>query len=134
MNQVEEQVTTTQSNPGGASSSSGQPGVAAVKMVTLETPPESRTLEVFDLTTPRDSEDDGSYPWRVGMVLVEEETEDYVETEDDEEVFMDCIEPAVPVPCGTTIVAMDLQDEEEELFVRMVRHEETGKRVLPDHP
>ena len=125
VNQVEEQTTATQSNPGGASSSSGQPGAAAVKMVRLETPPESRTLEVFDLTTPRDSDDDGSYPWRVGMVLAEEEAEDYMETEGGEEVFMDCIEPAVLVPDGTAIVALDLQDEEEELFVQMVRHEET---------
>ena len=54
------------------------------------------------------------------MVLAEEETEDHMETEDDEEVFMDCIEPAVLVPYGTTIVAMDLQDEEEELFVQML--------------
>ena len=35
------------------------------------------------------------------------------------------IEPAILVPDGTVIVAMDLQDEDEELYVQMVRHEET---------
>ena len=59
------------------------------------------------------------------MIRTEDEIEDYMETEDDEEMFMDCIEPAVLVPDGTVIVAMDLQDEEEELYVQMVRHEET---------
>ena len=58
------------------------------------------------------------------MIRTEDEIEDYMETEDDEEMFMDCIEPAVLVPDGTVIVAMDLQDEEEELYVQMVRHEE----------
>ena len=58
------------------------------------------------------------------MIRLEDEIEIHMEADDDEEKFMDCIEPAVLVPDGTAIVAMDLQDEEEEL-VQMVRHEET---------
>ena len=69
VNQIEDQ----QQNPGGASSSStgGQATAqssttANVKMVRLETPPDTPSMEVFDLTTPRD--DRSGYPWRVGMM------------------------------------------------------------------
>lgn len=69
--QVEEHT-----NPGSASSSStGNTGgrgaastnTASVKMVRLEAPRGASSLEVFDLTTPRDERSE-NYPWRVGMV------------------------------------------------------------------
>ena len=46
-----------------------------------------------------------------------------MDIQDEYDVFMDCIEPAVLVPDGTVIVAMDLQDKEEETFVQIVRDE-----------
>ena len=116
VNQVEEQLPAG-GNPGGASSSSqgGQTiTTSSVKMVRLETPPESRSLEIFDLTTPRGSEEAAVPPWRVGMIrfeLVEDEFKEAQEEWKDEEKFMDCI----------SVVAMDLQDSSDEKVVRMVR-------------
>ena len=41
---------------------------------------------------------------------------------------MDCHEPEVDVPQGVSIVALDLQDsEEDELQVNMVKIEEAGQ-------
>ena len=126
VNQVEEQQ-----NAGGASSSStGQTGstgatttTASVKMVRLQTPPDASSLEVFDLTTPR-GEGSESFPWRVGMIEVEVyEKEEFYETEEHE--YHDCYEPAVEVPGGVAIVAMDLQDA-EEMAVNMVKKQEDG--------
>ena len=118
VNQVEEQT-----NPGGASSSSTgagpstvQSSTAIVKMVRIEAPPGTPSMEVFDLTTPRGSGD--NFPWRVGMVRCEQD-EGY-ETADEE--YMECHEPRVDVPAGVSIVAMDLQDD-EELYVNMVKIE-----------
>ena len=126
VNQVEDQ----QQNPGGASSSStgGQTtaqssataNTANVKMVRLETPPDTPSMEVFDLTTPRD--DRSGYPWRVGMIWCDHQVDGYEVTDDE---YMDCYEPMVDVPLGVSIVALDLQDsEEEELQVNMVKIEE----------
>ena len=128
-NQVEEQWPA--SNLGGTSASSssaqnttGQAGQTAVKttvqMVRLSTPPESSRLEIFDLTTPRDEDEERkNYPWRVGAIEVEAE-EIYDEITEEDEVFMDCIEPVVLVPHGITVVAMDLQDDLEEKQIQMV--------------
>ena len=126
VNQIEEQV-----NPGGASSSStgmtGQtstiPTTASVKMVRLETPPEARSMEIFDLTTPRDSGDaSSSYPWRVGMIQVEDhEVGEFFDP--DESEYMDCHEPVVKAPAGVAIIAMDLQDERPDYMVNMVKIE-----------
>ena len=123
VNQVEEQQ-----NPGGASSSStGNAGsttaTASVKMVRLETPPDASSLEIFDLTTPRGNQSD-SFPWRVGMVEVEQcEVEEFYEAEEFE--YHECYEPAVEVPGDVAIVAMDLQDnEEKEMSVNMVRRQD----------
>lgn len=101
-------------------------------MVRLEMPPESRSLEIFDLTTPRGSDEEACYPWRVGVILFEEDRETYIQDEYDE--FTDGVEPAAPVPDGTVIVAMDLQDEEEETFVQVVRDGSENKRCMSDHP
>ena len=126
MNQIEDQ----QQNLGGASSSStgGQAtaqssataNTANVKMVRLETPPDTPSMEVFDLTTPRD--DRSGYPCRVGMIWCDHQVDGYEVTDDE---YMDCYEPMVDVPLGVSIVALDLQDsEEEELQVNMVKIEE----------
>ena len=126
VNQIEDQ----QQNPGGASSSStgGQAtaqssataNTANVKMVRLETPPDTPSMEVFDLTTPRD--DRSGYPWRVGMIWCDHQVDGYEVTDDE---YVDCYEPMVDVPLGVSIVALDLQDsEEEELQVNMVKIEE----------
>ena len=121
-NQVEEQQ-----NPGGASSSStGNTGggatmtTASGKMVRLQTPPDAASLEVFDLTTPQEEQGD-NFPWRVGMVTVElYETEEFYDI--DEFEYQERFEPTVEVPDDVAIVAMDLQDvEEEEMIVSMVR-------------
>ena len=124
VNQIEETT-----NLGGASSSStGNAGgggaattqTASVKMVRLETPPEASSLEVFDLTTPR-GESVEAHPWRVGMVEVIEENFEIEEFYDMEEgEFEDCYEPTVDVPNGVTIIAMELQDIEEQMAVNMV--------------
>ena len=121
VNQVEEQ-----SNPGGASSSSTgagpstvQSSAANVKMVRIETPPGTPSMEVFDLTTPRGSGD--NFPWRVGMIRCEQDED--CETADEE--YMECHEPRVDVPAGVSIVAMDLQDD-DELYVNMVKVEEAS--------
>ena len=132
-------------NLGGASSSStGHAGgggagtattqTASVKMVRLETPPEARSLEVFDLTTPRD-EGTEAQPWRVGMVEVIEENfevEEFYDMEESE--FPECYEPTLEIPSGATVIAMDLQDEEEQMAVNMVRmnyeEEENENRCL----
>ena len=121
MNQIEEQP-----NPGGASSSStGNTGggttttTASVKMVRLQTPPEAASLEALDLTAPRGEQGD-NFPWRVGMVTMElYEIEEFYDAEESE--FQECYEPRVEVPDDVAIVAMDLQDEDEELVVSMVR-------------
>ena len=44
----------------------------------------------------------------------------YDEINEEDEVFMDCIEPVVLVPHGITVVAMDLQDDLEEKQIQMV--------------
>ena len=134
VNQVEEQQ-----NAGGASSSStgynasnagATTTTASVKMVRLQTPPEAASLEVFDLTTPREERGE-DFPWRVGMIEVEiREMEEFYEAEGSE--YFDCYEPAVEVPDEVTIVAMDLQDP-EEMMVSMVRrqdHEENGNCLI----
>ena len=105
---------------GGASSSStGQTGAAtsstpmttaSVKMVRMATPPDTRSLEIFDLTG--SGSEDNEFPWRVGMIEVGNEVTD--------EEFYDCVEPVVSIPLGVAIVAMDLQDESEEKLVQMV--------------
>ena len=130
VNQVEEQQ-----NPGGATSSStGNTGggatttTASVKMVRLQTPPDAGSLEVFDLITPREERGD-NFPWRVGMVTMELcEMEEFYDVEEFE--YQECFEPTVEVPDNVAIVAMDLQDvEEEEMIVSMVRtqdNEATG--------
>ena len=126
VSQVEEQLPTGV-NPGGASSSSqgGQTvSTSSVKMVRLETPPESRSLEIFDLTTPRGSDETAMPPWRVGVIrveLIENDTRDATEVWSGDEEFLDCIEPVVLVPDGIAVVAMDLQDNNEEKMVQMVR-------------
>ena len=106
--------------PGGASSSSGQGGqtvtTSSVKMVRLETPPESRSLEIFDLTTPRKSGESPTPPWRVGMIqfeLVEDEFKDMQEELKEDEEFMDCIEPVVDPfqPIGQKLSSKDLSTE-----------------------
>ena len=131
VNQVEEQQ-----NPGGASSSStNNPGsttaTASVKMVRLQTPPDAPSLEVFDLTTPRREQGD-NFPSRVGMVSMDYEMEKFYEGEESE--YQECHEPAVEVPEDVAIVAMDLQDtEENEMVVSMVRrqdHEEAGSCLI----
>ena len=105
MSQVEQ--TPAGANPGGASSASGQGGLtvttSSVKMVRLETPPESRSLEIFNLTTPRESGEAPVPPWRVGMMqfeLMEDEFKDMREELKEDEEFMECIEPVVLVPDG----------------------------------
>ena len=113
VNQIEEQQVT---NPGPAIQ------YASVKMVRLETPPEAASLEVFDLTTPRQNGEEDTHPWRVGMVSIEDESEEFYEIEEDE--YKECHEPTVDVPRHVAIVAMELQDE--ELEVNMVKLEETG--------
>ena len=71
-------------------------------------------------TTPRD-ENAEAYPWRVGMVEVIEENFEIEEFYDMEEgEFEDCYEPTVDVPNGVTIIAMELQDIEEQMAVNMV--------------
>ena len=118
VNQIEEQT-----NPGGASSSStgagpstAQGSTANVKMVRIETPPGTPSMEVFDLTTPRGSGD--NFPWRVGMIRWKQD-EDF---ETAYEEYMECHEPRVDVPAGVSIVAMDLQDD-EDFYVNMVKIE-----------
>ena len=56
----------------------------------LETPPESRSLEIFDLTTPRSSGEASVPPWRVGMIQFElmDEFKDMQEELKEEEEFM----------------------------------------------
>ena len=110
---------------GGASSSGGQQGTptvtttSSVKMVRLLTPPDSHSLEIFDLTEGGSGSDDIGHPWRVGMIRKAYESED--ETEGCWSEFEECIEPVVDIPEGVSIVAMDLQDETEEQLVQMVR-------------
>ena len=133
VNQVEDN---TNINAGGASSSStGQAGSGqasgtghqtSIKMVRLETPPDVNSVEIFDLTTPRE-ESGAQHPWRVGMIeLAENEVfydiEEHYEFED---AYMECHEQAVQVPENVAIVAMDLQDE-EDVMVKMVRIQEIG--------
>ena len=131
---MEEQLPTG-GNPGGASSSNqgGQAiTISSIKMVRLETPPESRSLEIFDLTIPRGSEETSVPPWRVGMIrfeLVEDEFKDAQEEWKDEEKFMDCIEPVVLVPNGISVVAMDLQDSSDEKVVQMIRRTSEEEHV-----
>ena len=80
-------------------------------MVRMSTPPDSRSLEIFDLTG--SGSEDNEFPWRVGMV---EASYEYEENEE----FFECIEPVVHIPAGIMIVAMDLQDQGEEKWVQMV--------------
>ena len=62
-------------------------------MVTLQA---AASLEVFDLTTPREERGD-NFPWRVGMVSVEAyEVEEFYEVEELE--YQECYEPTVEVP------------------------------------
>ena len=87
---------------------------------------------VFDLTTPR-GENTEAHLWRVGMVKVIEENfeiEEFYDFEENE--FQDCYEPTVDVPSGVTIIAMELQDIEEQMAVNMVRmnYEEEDDRCL----
>ena len=131
VSQVEEQ-SPTGANPGGATlhGAKGGPTVttSSVKMVRLETPPESRSLEIFDLKTPRGSDEVSTPPWRVGTIrfeLTEKEFEDAKEGWSGVEEFMDCIEPVVLVPDGIAVVAMDLQDDKDEKVVQMVRTNES---------
>ena len=56
--------------------------------------------------------------------LMENELEKGPEELKGEEEFMDCIEPVVLVPDGIAVVAMDLQDGNEEKMVQMVRTDE----------
>lgn len=58
-------------------------------MERLETPPESRSLEISDLS----SETGSHYPWRVGMIYTENDTEEYKDVDEKKE-FMDCIQVA----------------------------------------
>ena len=120
------------SHTGGGGAGTATTHTASVKMVRLETPPEARSLEVFDLTTPRD-EGTEAHPWRVGMVEVIEENfevEEFYDLEENE--FQECHESTVEVPSGVTIIAMDLQDEEEQMAVNMVRmnYEEEEDKCL----
>lgn len=127
MSQIEEQQTT---NPGGANSSStGQTGTTgtsstqqpSVRMVRLQTPPEAASLEVFDLTTPREQGGEAACPWRVGMVrAADEEVDEFYGIEEDG--HNDCYEPSVEVPGHVAIVAMGLWDDEME--VNMVKTEQ----------
>lgn len=50
----------------------------------------------------------------------------------DENEYQDCYEPTVEVPNGVMIVAIDLQDNEEEMAVNMVRmnNEEEDEKCL----
>ena len=79
-------------------------------MVRMSTPPDTRSLEIFDLTG--SGSEDNEFPWRAGMIEVGNEVMD--------EEFYDCIEPVVGIPLGVASVAMDLQDESEEKLVQMV--------------
>ena len=92
---------------------------SAVKTVRLQTPPDSHSLEIFDLTGSGSGSEDVVHPWRVGMVRTAYESEDELESCKSE--FEDCIEPVVDIPEGISIVAMDLQDEAEERLVQMAR-------------
>ena len=118
-------VAPVEETSGGAASSTGQQGpptlttTSSVKMVRLQTPPDSHSLEIFDLTGGGSGSEDHAYPWRVGMVEVEDDSD--VEMESCESEFEDCVEPVVDTPEGIGIVAMDLQDEAEEQLVQMVR-------------
>ena len=69
-----------------------------MKMVRMATPPDTRSLEIFDLTG--SGSEDNEFPWRMGMIEVN--------YEEMEEEFYDCIEPVVNIPLGVAIVAMDL--------------------------
>ena len=118
-------VAPVEETSGGASSSTGRQGppavttTSAVKTVRLQTPPDSHSLEIFDLTGSGSGSEDVVHPWRVGMVRTAYESEDELESCKSE--FEDCIEPVVDIPEGISIVAMDLQDEAEERLVQMVR-------------
>ena len=74
---------------------------------------------MFDLTTPRGDHGD-NFAWRVGMVLMElYEMEEFYDIEEFE--YQECYEPMVEVPDDVAIMAMDLQDDDEEMVVSMVR-------------
>ena len=94
----------------GAAPSSTQVTTASVKMVRVATPPDTRSLEIFDLTG--SGSEDNEFPWRVGMIKAD--------NQEPEEKYYDCIEPVVSIPLGVAIVAMDLQDECDEKLVQMI--------------
>lgn len=83
-------VAPVEEGSGGASSSTGQTGAStvtttsSVKMVRLQTPPDSHSLEIFDLTGGGSGSEDNAYRWRVGMVEVEN-YEDVCEEESESE-------------------------------------------------
>ncbi|CAK9077617.1 Copia protein [Durusdinium trenchii] len=84
------------------------------RMVRLQTPPEAASLEVFDLTTPREQGGEAACPWRVGMVrAADEEVDEFYGIEEDG--HNDCYEPSVEVPGHVAIVAMGLWDDEMEV-------------------
>ena len=70
-------------------------------MVRVATPPDTRSLEIFDLTG--SGSEDNEFPWRVGMI------ETMCDENEMGEEFFDCIEPVVNIPAGIVIVAMDLR-------------------------
>ena len=102
-------VAPVEETSGGASSSTGEQGpptvttTSSVKMVRLQTSPDSHSLEIFDLTGSGSGSEDHAYPWRVGMVEVENDSD--VEMESCESEFEDCIEPVVDMPEGISVVA-----------------------------
>lgn len=67
-------------------------------IVRVETPPNSHNLEIFDLTGGGSGSEDNGYPWRVGMIEMESYEE--VDNCEDENMFMDCVEPVVDILKG----------------------------------
>ena len=103
-----QQIEETTAAGGGSSSASGSTApsstpTTAVKMIRIVTPPGTPYTELYDLTEELEEEEELEIQY-LRMVQVEAV----------EEIFYDCIEPECDVPEGVPMVAMHLQDSEDE--------------------
>ena len=103
-----QQIEETTAAGGGSSSASGSTApsstpTTAVKMIRIATLPNTPCTELYDLTDELEEEEELEIQY-LRMVQVEAADEN----------FYDCVEPECDVPAGVPMVAMRLQDPEDE--------------------
>ena len=137
MQQIEESTAgSSQAGQSSSASTTTTPAVASqVKMVRLVTPPGVPTTEVFDLTEEDEDWQQGDIPitYFTRVIGVVGDADEFAEAEsglrgeEEDEEFFDCRELEVEIPEGVAVIAMDLQDEEEDVVEVNATHTERGE-------